>query len=106
MAEEMNAVINEDNQQVIHKSVGEMLVERAGKVEIAELYTNKTQLLNMFKNDYSVLVTSKNSKKTAQVQVYYGVGEVTNRFFKGRANRSVRADSIMAFLDMIENLES
>jgi len=105
MAKNMNEVINEDTQQVIRKSVGEMLVERAGKVDKAELYTNKTQLLNMFKNDYSVLIEANKSKKTAKVQVYFGVGEVTDRFFKGKTNRAVRADSIMAFLDMIENLE-
>lgn len=97
-------LIDHKNNGAIKKSVGEVLVERTGKVEETEVYSNSKEILMVFPNDYSVTIKEKNSRKHVEVKVYLGVGEVTNRFFVGRSNRKVRADSIMAFIDRVEKL--
>lgn len=97
-------LIDHKNKSAIKKSIGEVLVERTGKVEEVEVYSNSKEILMIFPNDYSVTIKEKNSRKHAEVKVYLGVGDVTNRFFVGRSNRKVRADSIMAFIDRVEKL--
>lgn len=97
-------IIDHQNEKVLKKSIGEILVDRVGKISTPEIYSNSKELLMMYPNDYSIVIKEKNSKKHAEVKVYYGIGEVTSRFFTGKSNRKVRADSIMAFNKMIEEL--
>lgn len=98
-------LIDHQREVTISKSIGEILVERTGKIDTPEIYSNSKEVLMMYPNDYSVVIREKNSKKHAEVKVYYGVGEVTNKFFKGRANRKVRVDSIIAFNKFIEEIK-
>lgn len=98
-------LIDHQKEVAISKSIGEILVERAGKINTPEIYSNSKEVLMMYPNDYSVVIKEKNSKKHAEVRVYYGVGEVTNSFFKGRSNRKVRVDSIIAFNKFIEGIK-
>lgn len=94
--------IDHQSEKPIKKSIGEILVERTGKVEKTEVYSNSKEILMIFPNDYAVTVKEKNSKKHAIVNVYWGVGDVTSKFIKG--SNKLRSDSIMAFISMVEHL--
>lgn len=100
----MTLFVDEQKKEHIHKSIGEILIERTGKVEKTELYTSSKELLIMYPNNYSLVVKEKNSRKHAEVKVYYGIGEVTERFFKGKSNRKVRSDMIFSFSNHLEKL--
>jgi hypothetical protein len=100
----MSLFVDEQKKEHIHKSVGEILLERTGRVEKTELYTSSKELLMMYPNDYSLVIKEKNSRKHAEVTVYFGIGEVTGKFFKDKTNRKVRSDMIYSFANYLEKL--
>ena len=86
----------------LEKSVNEILVERVGKIEKVEIYSSSTEFLIMFPNDYSVHLSQKGmNPKWGSVKVYFGVGDVTSKYFPGRSWRRVDRKIISPFLDRI-----
>lgn len=61
------------------------LSERVGKVRLPETYFNSLEFLIMLPNDYSLLVKKRGSSNSrADVTVYYGMGDVTLKYFKSK----------------------
>lgn len=90
----------------LEKKPLEILVERTGKIsEKPEVYSSKHQFLIMFPNNYSVLLSDNHSRKHAKIQVYWGVGEVTNSFFPNKTNRKVHRTIALSLMEKIESFE-
>lgn len=89
------------------KTVDEVLVDRVGKIEETEAYSNSTEFLIMYKNDYSVIVRQNSkSNRYVTVEVYWGVGNRTLDFFKNeKMSKKVSRKHVELFLGKIEKLE-
>ena len=88
------------------RSIEEVFVSRVGKVEALETYSNSTEFLLLFPNDYSVIVKEQ-TRKHASVNIFYGISEVTNHFFKTkRGNRKVKAKLVQNLINHLEHLEA
>lgn len=90
--------------KALEKSVYDILVEKVGKVDKTETYSNSTEFLIMFPNDRSIIVKYLEKTKKVAVEVYYGIGEVTHEHFKSkRASRKVRRGIILKLIEELEN---
>lgn len=84
------------------RSIEEVFLARVGKVKQCETYSNSSQFLIMFQNDISIVVKEQ-TKKHASVNIYYGVGEVTHKYFKtSRSARKVKAKIVQALITRLE----
>jgi len=85
------------------RSIEEVFLARVGKVDRTETYSNSTEFLILFPNDYSVIVKEK-TRKHASVSIYYGIGEVTHKYFKSaRSARKVKAKIVQNLIDRLES---
>lgn len=89
--------------EVIEEKIYDVFLSRVGKVEHVESYSNSTQFLIMFPNDYSIIVKEQ-SRKHASVRIYHGIGEVTRNYFKDeRKARKVKRDIVESLISRLEN---
>ena len=100
----MNEFIDHQTSLPIQKTSGEILLDRVGKVKEAEIYSNRKEILTICPNDYSILLTEKNSRKYAFIRIYWGVADVTHNFFKEEKNPRIKADLIYDFVNKVGQL--
>lgn len=87
------------------RSIEEVFLARVGKIKQCETYSNSSEFLIMFPNDMSVVVKEK-TRKHASVEIYYGIGSVTHKYFKSaRSARKVKAKIVQALISRIESEE-
>ena len=101
----MSEFIDHQTNQVVKKTSGEIILDRVGKIENgAEVYSNRKEILTVCDNDYSILLSEKNSRKYAFIRIYWGVADVTHLFFKGDKNPRIKADVIYEFVNKVGSL--
>jgi len=84
------------------RTIEDVFLARVGKVDRVETYSNSTEFLIMFPNDYSIVVKEK-TRKHASVEVYHGIGSVTHKYFKSLRNaRKVKAKIVQALITRLE----
>jgi len=99
-------IINATTEEPTGKSIEDILVERQGKVATVEIYSNSTEFLMMFSNDYSIKAKMQDIRaKRVSVEVYHGLGEVTLNFFKTRRHAKKAKKAIVeSLVSKLENM--
>ena len=91
----------------VEQRLEDVFVNRVGKVDTLETYSNSIEFLMMFPNDYSIIARRRSeTDKYAKVELYHGIGEVTYKFFKSkRASRKVSRKIVLSLIKKLPEIK-